>query len=53
MLSRKTKEDNKKRIMEYLVVRNSTQELVELSRKVWVLIQASVTLMVQRSTQHH
>ena len=43
MLSRKAKEDNKKKIMEDVGVTNITQELVELRHKVWVLISASLT----------
>ena len=50
MLSRKTKENNKKKVMEDVGVMNITQELVELRCKVWVLIPASLTQMVQHST---
>ena len=53
MLSKKNKEDNKKTILEDVGVMSITQELVELRRKVWVLILASLMLMVQRSMQHH
>ena len=38
MLSRKAKEDNKKKIMEGIGVTAITQELVELRCKAWVLI---------------
>ena len=41
MLSRKAKEDNKKKILENVGVINITQELAELRHKVWVLIPAS------------
>ena len=53
MLSKKDKEDNKMKIMEDVGVTTITQELVELTRKVWVLIPMSLTLMVQCSMQHH
>ena len=52
MLSRKAKEDNKKKIMEDVGVTKLTKELLELRGKVWALIVVSLTLMVQRSTQH-
>ena len=53
MLSKKDIEDNKKKIMEDVGVMKITQELVELRRKVCVLIPMSLMLMVQPSTQHH
>ena len=53
MLSKKVKEDNRKKIMEGVGVTNIIQELVELRRKVRVLIPASLTLVVQYSMQHH
>ena len=42
MLSRKAKEDTKKKILEEVGVMNITQELVELRCKVWMLIPASL-----------
>ena len=39
--------------MEGVGVITITQELVELRRKVWMLIPTSITFMVQHSTQHH
>ena len=53
MLYKKAKEDNKKTMLEDIGVMKLTQELVALRGKVWVLIPMSLTLMVQRSTQHH
>ena len=53
MLSKKDKEDNKEQIMEDVGVMTITQELVELRRKVWMLIPMSLMLTVQHSTQHH
>ena len=53
MLYKKAKEDNKKTILEDIGVMKVTQELVALRGKMWVLIPTSLTLMVQRSTQHH
>ena len=53
MLWNKIKEDNKKTMLEDVGVMKLTQEVLELRRKVWVLIPMSLTLMVQRSTQHH
>ena len=53
MLSKKVNEDNRKKIMEDVGVTNITQKLVELRHKVWVLIPASLTLMVQHSVQRH
>ena len=53
MLYKKAKEDNKKTMLEDIGVMKLTQELVALRGKVWVLIPTSLTLMVQRSTQHH
>ena len=53
MLSKKDILDNKKTIMEDVGVTKLTQELVELRGKVWALIPTSLTLMVQRSTQHY
>ena len=53
MLYKKAKEDNKKTMLEDIGVMKLTQELVVLRGKVWVLIPMSLTLMVQRSTQHH
>ena len=52
MLSKKVKEENKEKILEDVGVMNIIQELVELRHKVWVLIPASLTLMVQCSAQH-
>ena len=46
MLSKKIKEDNMKKIMEGIGIMNITRELVELRRKVWLLIPASLTIMV-------
>ena len=53
MLYKKAKEDNKKTMLEDIGVMELTQELLALRSKVWVLIPTSLTLMVQRSTQHH
>ena len=53
MLYSKTKEDNKETMLEDIGVMKLTQELVVLRGKVWVLIPTNLTLMVQRSTQHH
>ena len=53
MLYKKTKEDNKKTMLEDIGVMKLTQELVALRGKVWVLIPMSLTLMVQHSTQYH
>ena len=52
MLPKKAKEDNSTKILKKIRVMNITQELVELRHKVWVLIPASLTLMVQCSAQH-
>ena len=52
MLYKKAKEDNKKTILEDIGVMKLTQGLVTLRGKVWV-IPMSLTLMLQRSTQHH
>ena len=53
MLYKKAKEDNKKTMLDDIGVMKLTQELVELRGKVWVLIPASLTFMVQHSMQHH
>ena len=53
MLFKKTKEDNKKTMLEDVGVTKLTQELVALRGKVWVLIPTSLMLMVWRSMQHH
>ena len=53
MLCKKTKGDNKETMLEDIGVMKLTQELVALKGKVWVLIPTSLTLMVQRSMQHH
>ena len=53
MLCKKTKEDNKKTMLEDVGVMKPTQEFLELRRKVWVVIPMSLMLMVQHSTQHH
>ena len=53
MLCKKTKEDNKKTMLEDVGVTKLTQELVALRGKVWVLIPMSLMLMVWCSMQHH
>ena len=53
MLCKKTKEDNKKTMLEDVAVMKPIQEFLELRHKVWVLIPMSFTLMMQHSTQHH
>ena len=49
MLSEKAEDDKGRKILKDVGLTSITQELVELRRKVWVLIPASLTEMVQRS----